>query len=307
MEENLYDEFGNYIGPEVEDDEDEEDDDWLGGLEGEDGAAKGDDDAMDIDAEKGADRSIILHEDKKYYPDAEEVYPGAETLVQMEDTQPLTEPIIAPVKSKNFDLLEKKMPETTFDFNFLAGMMDKPGLIRNISFLGAMHHGKTLFMDMLVMETHEKDWKINKDVRYTDSRQDEQDKGLTIKASSMSLVVPDSRDKSYLFNVMDTPGHTNFQDEVISSMTISDGVVLFVDVVVGLTVHIERMMKHALQEKLQFVLVVNSLDRLIVELKLPPADAYHKLRFSLKRSMRRLSVFMTLLARRWTVALTSRL
>jgi len=283
MEENLYDEFGNYIGPEVDDDEDEEDDDWLGGLEGDEEQGRGDDpDAMDIDQEKGADRSVVLHEDKKYYPDAEEVYPGAETLVQVEDTQPLTDPIIAPVKSKNFDLLEKKMPETTFDFNFLAGMMDKPGLIRNISLLGAMHHGKTLLMDQLVMETHEKDWKINKDVRYTDSRQDEQDRGLTIKASSMSLVVPDSKDKSYLFNVMDAPGHANFQDEVIASLALSDGVVLVVDVVVGLTVHIERMMRHALQEKLHFVLVINCLDRLIVELKLPPQDAYHKLRFCIE-------------------------
>jgi U5 small nuclear ribonucleoprotein component len=237
---------------------------------------------MDVEQEKGADRSVILHEDKKYYPDAEEVYPGAETIVQVEDTQPLTDPIITPVRSKNFEFLEKKMPDTTFDFNFLAGMMDKPGLIRNVCFLGAMHHGKTLFMDMLVMETHEKDWKINKEVRYTDSRQDEQDRGITIKSSSMSLVLPDSKEKSYLFNVMDAPGHSNFQDEVCSAISLSDGVVLFVDVVVGLTVHIERMMKHALQEKLSFVLVVNCIDRLVVELKLPPADAYHKLRFCIE-------------------------
>jgi len=284
MDENLYDEFGNYIGPEVEDEE-EDDEDFLGEMDedGDRGKGDGEDDAaMDVDEEKGADRSIILHEDKKYYPDAEEVYPGAETIVQVEDTQPLTDPIITPVRSKNFDLLEKKMPETTFDFNYLAGMMDKPGLIRNICFLGAMHHGKTLFMDMLVMETHEKDWKINKEVRYTDSRQDEQDRGITIKGSSMSLVVPDTRDKSYLFNVMDTPGHANFQDEVISAFALSDGVVLFVDVVVGITQHIERMMKYALQEKLHFVLVVNCLDRLIVELKLPPTDAYHKLRFCIE-------------------------
>merc|ERR1719440_214791 len=81
---------------------------------------------------------------------------------------------------------------------------------------------------------------------------------------------------------MDTPGHCNFQDEVIAAVALSDGVVLFVDVVVGLTVHIERMMRYALQEKLHFVLVVNCLDRLVVELKLPPADAYHKLRFCIE-------------------------
>jgi U5 small nuclear ribonucleoprotein component len=288
MEENRYDEFGNYISQELDDDDEDEEDDDIGDLDDPDERGKGDDGAlvesgaMDVDAEKGADRQVVLHEDKKYYPDAEEVYPGAETIVQMEDTQPLTDPIITPVRSKNFDLLEKKMPDTTFDFNFLAGMMDKPGLIRNICFLGAMHHGKTLFMDLLVMNTHEKDWKINKEVRYTDSRQDEQDRGITIKASSMSMVMQDSKDKSYLFNVVDTPGHSNFQDEVIAGIALADGVVLFVDVIVGLTVHIERMLKHALQEKLHFVLVVNGLDRLVVELKLPPNDAYHKLRYCIE-------------------------
>mmetsp|Transcript_17701 Transcript_17701/g.37892 ORF Transcript_17701/g.37892 Transcript_17701/m.37892 type:complete len:982 (+) Transcript_17701:99-3044(+) len=282
MEENLYDEFGNYIGPEIGSDE-EEDDEWLGGLDEDKGRGDDDDDeAMNVEQEKGGDRDIVLHEDKKYYPDAEEVYEGAEALVQMEDTQPLTEPIIAPVKSKNFDLLEKKMPETTFDFNFLAGMMDKPNLIRNLVFVGAMHHGKTLFMDMLVMNTHEKDWKINKEIKYTDSRQDEQDRGVTIKGTSMSLVLQDSKDKSYLFNVMDTPGHSNFQDEVVAGMAISDGVVLFVDVIIGLTAHIERMVKHALQDKMPLVLVVNGIDRLIVELKLPPTDAYHKIRYCIE-------------------------
>jgi len=283
MEENLYDEFGNYIGPEVEDeDEDEEDEDFLGGLDEDEERGRGDEEAMDVDGEQGGDRSIVLHEDKKYYPDAEEVFGDAEALVQMEDTQPLTEPIIAPVRSKNFDLLEKKMPDTTFDFNFLAGMMDKPGLIRNICLLGAMHHGKTLFMDQLVMNTHEKDWKINKEVRYTDSRQDEQDRGITIKATPMSLVVQDSKEKSFLFNVMDTPGHTNFQDEAIAGMAVSDGIVIVVDVVVGLTVHVERMLKHAVQDKASFVLVINGIDRLVVELKLPPTDAYHKLRYCIE-------------------------
>jgi len=280
METNLYDEFGNYVGPEIED---EDDDDFLGDDDDRGrGDGEGDDDPMDVEKEKGADREIILHEDKKYYPDADEVYAGAEALVQMEDTQPLTDPIITPVKSKNFDLLEKKMPDTTFDFNFLAGLMDKPNLIRNICFMGALHHGKTLFMDILVRNTHEKDWKINKEVRYTDSRTDEQDRGITIKSMPMSMVLQDSREKSYLFNVMDTPGHTNFQDELVAGIAISDGIVLFVDVVVGLTVHMERMMKHALQEKQNFVLVVNGVDRLVVELKLPPTDAYHKLRYCIE-------------------------
>jgi U5 small nuclear ribonucleoprotein component len=54
--------------------------------------------------------AVILHEDKKYYPDAEDVYPEAETMVQDEDTQPLDQPIIAPIRTKHFDHVEKKPP-----------------------------------------------------------------------------------------------------------------------------------------------------------------------------------------------------
>jgi U5 small nuclear ribonucleoprotein component len=56
-----------------------------------------------------------LHEDKKYYPTAEEIYgKEVEALVQDEDTQPLTEPIIAPIKEAKTYVKEKGLPETTF-------------------------------------------------------------------------------------------------------------------------------------------------------------------------------------------------
>ena len=60
--------------------------------------------------------AVILHEDKQYYPSASDVY-GAdvETLVQEEDAQPLSEPIIAPVKVRKWVVEEKDMPVTRFD------------------------------------------------------------------------------------------------------------------------------------------------------------------------------------------------
>jgi 116 kDa U5 small nuclear ribonucleoprotein component len=64
---------------------------------------------------------VILHEDKQYYPSAEDVYgPGVETLVHEEDTQPLTEPIIAPIKSRKWTVEEKGMPETRFDKGYVS-------------------------------------------------------------------------------------------------------------------------------------------------------------------------------------------
>jgi 116 kDa U5 small nuclear ribonucleoprotein component len=61
-------------------------------------------------------RAVVLHEDKQYYPSAEDVYgEGVETMVQEEDAQPLTEPIIAPIKVRKWTVEEKSMPETRFD------------------------------------------------------------------------------------------------------------------------------------------------------------------------------------------------
>jgi U5 small nuclear ribonucleoprotein component len=64
--------------------------------------------------------AVILHEDKQYYPSASEVYgEGVETLVQEEDAQPLTEPIIAPIKVRKWTVEEKGMPETRFDKGYV--------------------------------------------------------------------------------------------------------------------------------------------------------------------------------------------
>lgn len=63
---------------------------------------------QNIDENGDVSQAVVLHEDKKYYPSAKEVY-GAdvETLVQEEDAQPLTEPIVKPVKKKKFQVRKK--------------------------------------------------------------------------------------------------------------------------------------------------------------------------------------------------------
>jgi U5 small nuclear ribonucleoprotein component len=93
----------------------------------------------------------------------------------------------------------------------------------------------------------------------------------------MSLVLQGTGGKSHLLNIIDTPGHVNFVDEVACSVRLVDGVVLVVDVVEGVQINTERIIKHAVLEDLPLSLVVNKMDRLILELKLPPTDAYFKL------------------------------
>nr|CAH0113132.1 unnamed protein product [Daphnia galeata] len=288
MDADLYDEFGNYIGPELESDEDEnEEGDEADHDEAEDYGDNDSEEAMDQTVADGdAQMAIVLHEDKKYYPSALEVYgPGVETLVQEEDAQPLTEPIIAPVKRRKFQVAEQELPETTYNMEFLADLMDSAELIRSVALVGHLHHGKTSFMDCLLMQTHP-DLQTGKPgsgeekpVRYTDTLFTEQERGVSIKATPITVVMPDLNEKSFLLNMFDTPGHVNFSDEVTAALRLCDGIVLFVDAVEGVMLNTERILKHAVQEKMAITVCINKIDRLILELKLPPQDAYYKLRY----------------------------
>jgi U5 small nuclear ribonucleoprotein component len=241
---------------------------------------------MEID-EDGPSNAVILHEDKQYYPTAQQVYgEDVETMVQEEDAQPLTQPIIAPVEQKKFTIQEADLPPVHFDRSFMTDLMNFPEQIRNIAFAGHLHHGKTALMDMLVLETHDITDRLEKKIgkkrdeqlRYTDVHMLERERGLSTKSAPMSLVLQSTRGKSHLLNIIDTPGHVNFVDEVASSLRLVDGVVLVVDVVEGVQVNTEQIIRHAVLEGLPMTLVVNKMDRLILELKLPPTDAYFKLK-----------------------------
>ncbi|KAE8720250.1 glycerol-3-phosphate transporter family protein [Hibiscus syriacus] len=271
MDDNLYDEFGNYIGPDIESDQ------------GSDSEGKEDEDLRDRHAEEEGEQSdgeappgvsngwitaandfdmdnqIVLAEDKKYYPTAEVYGDDVETLVMDEDELPLEQPIIKPVRNIKFGL--QCCTRWT---------------------LATWEDG---FMDMLVEQTHHMkmfDENSEKHMRYTDTRIDEQERRISIKAIPMSLVLEDSSLKSYLCNIMDTPGHVNFSDEMTAALRLADGAVLIVDAAKGVMVNTERAICHAIQERIPIVVVINKVDRLITELKLPPKDAYHKLRHTLE-------------------------
>lgn len=97
MEEaDYYDEFGNYIGPSVENDvvNDEENN-----YNYEDGEMNNDTNDVTSLALPQTTTGVVLYEDKKFFPSAMEVYgESVQVLVEEEDAQPLTEPIIAPIK-----------------------------------------------------------------------------------------------------------------------------------------------------------------------------------------------------------------
>ncbi|KAL6759260.1 elongation factor EF-Tu-like protein [Haematococcus lacustris] len=300
MDESLYDEFGNYIGPELASDQEEDvaidDYDMDEAERRANERMQAGDVSMGVAAEAGDEEegdeqgpsasAVVLHEDKKYYPSADEVFgPGVEALVMEEDAQPLEVPIIAPIRQKKLETLEKEPLKTRFTNEFLATLMANPELVRNVALVGHLHHGKTTVMDMLVEQTHEvqREYRLHqKALRFTDTRVDEQSRGMSIKAMPMSLVLEGSSGKSFLLNLVDCPGHVNFNDEVTAALRLCDGMLLCVDAAEGLMVVGERAIKQAVQEGLPICLLITKVDRLITELKLPPADAYYKLKHTIE-------------------------
>ncbi|KAH7313525.1 P-loop containing nucleoside triphosphate hydrolase protein [Stachybotrys elegans] len=286
---DLYDEFGNFIGEDAGSEEASEvgvqAGDYAYDDEPEEATREPGQELMELD--DGPSNAVILHEDKQYYPTAEQVY-GAEveTRVEEEDAQPLTEPIIAPVEQKKFNIEEADLPPVFFDREFMTDLMNFPDQIRNVAFAGHLHHGKTAFMDMLVLETHDIAERLDKRVgrrrdeqlRYTDIHILERERGLSVKAAPMSLVLQSTKGKSHLVNLIDTPGHVNFVDEIAAAARLVDGICLVVDVVEGVQVNTEQIIRHAVLEDIPMTLIVNKMDRLILELKLPPKDAYFKLK-----------------------------
>lgn len=77
-----------------------------------------------------------------------------------------------------------------------------------------------------------------------DFREDEQEREITMKSSSVSLLTPSHLfKKKYLINVIDSPGHIDFGFEVIGGLKMSDAAVLIIDVVEGVAPQTINLMK----------------------------------------------------------------
>lgn len=164
----------------------------------------------------------------------------------------------------------------------MVQLMSKPQLVSNVAILGHLHHGKTLLSDMLINATLSCQPKhMSKPARYTDCRVDEKDREISIKATPFQILLEDSRDKNYVFNFIDTPGHPNFSDELSASLRLADAALVVVDVVEGMTFYLEKQIQMCMKLHKPMVLILNKIDRLVLELKLPPNDAYHKIRHTI--------------------------
>jgi elongation factor 2 len=126
-------------------------------------------------------------------------------------------------------------------------------------------------------------------VCHTDTREDEKERGITIKACSVSLyhkvpekVMPyieskqETNGNEFLINLIDSPGHVDFSSEVTASLRVTDGAVCVVDCIGGVSVQTETVVRQSIQENIDLVLMINKMDRAIVEQQLEPELLYQR-------------------------------
>lgn len=175
-----------------------------------------------------------------------------------------------------------------FTVDEIRCIMDKKHNIRNMSVIAHVDHGKSTLTDSLVSKAGIIASAKAGETRFTDTRKDEQERCITIKSTAISLYYelakedlkfikqPQGTDQEnhFLINLIDSPGHVDFSSEVTAALRVTDGALVVVDCVSGVSVQTETVLRQAIAERIKPVLFMNKMDLALLTLQCDQEELY---------------------------------